>query len=186
MTTPTRATTLAAALRALLADPNDPSAQDTARLELAAYDTAVANVRKGQVKAEKRTKPFTVDGRRFTCANTAFKAAQQEGFDGASAVFIARVKKGLPWADCIKPVDPVRANARRNSTARKHAEMARSLAEMNARRVPQDFPVRPIINPIGVPGAITCETCHLSWDNSIATSYTPTPSARCPFEAFHP
>ena len=27
--------------------------------------------------------------------------------------------------------------------------------------------------------------CELSWDDSIVTSMTPTPSARCPFEAFH-
>jgi len=27
--------------------------------------------------------------------------------------------------------------------------------------------------------------CGLSWDDSIITSMTPTPSARCPFEHFH-
>ncbi len=27
--------------------------------------------------------------------------------------------------------------------------------------------------------------CGLSWDDSIITGMTPTPSARCPFEAFH-
>ena len=27
--------------------------------------------------------------------------------------------------------------------------------------------------------------CGLSWDDSIITSWTPTPSARCPFEYFH-
>ena len=31
----------------------------------------------------------------------------------------------------------------------------------------------------------TCGTCGLSWDDSIVTSYTPAPSARCPFEYFH-
>ena len=108
MTTPTRATTLAAALRALLADPNDPSAQDTARLELAAYDTAVANVRKGQVKAEKRAKPFTVDGRRFTCANTAFKAARQKGFDGASAVQTHMTNSRLTDPEVLEFRFPVR------------------------------------------------------------------------------
>lgn len=185
MTTPTRATTLAAALRALLANPNEQSARDAAQRELAAYDTAVENVRKGHVKSEKQAKPFIVDGRRFTCANTAFKAAQQEGFDGASVVFIARVKKGLSWADCIKPVDPRRSATRRNATARKQAEMERTLAEMNARKVPRDFPVRPIVNPIGIPGAITCSTCHLSWDDSLPTAYTPAGVGRCPFEAFH-
>lgn len=27
--------------------------------------------------------------------------------------------------------------------------------------------------------------CGLSWDDSIITGMTPTPSARCPFEYFH-
>jgi len=31
----------------------------------------------------------------------------------------------------------------------------------------------------------TCGSCGLSWDDSIVTSMTPAPSARCPFEYFH-
>ena len=31
----------------------------------------------------------------------------------------------------------------------------------------------------------TCGGCGLSWDDSLVTSMTPAPSARCPFEAFH-
>jgi hypothetical protein len=31
----------------------------------------------------------------------------------------------------------------------------------------------------------TCHTCWLSWDDSIPTTWTPAPSARCPFEYFH-
>ena len=28
-------------------------------------------------------------------------------------------------------------------------------------------------------------SCGLSWDDSISTSMTPAPAARCPFEQFH-
>ena len=31
----------------------------------------------------------------------------------------------------------------------------------------------------------TCGGCHRSWDDAVATSWTPAPSARCPFEYFH-
>lgn len=31
----------------------------------------------------------------------------------------------------------------------------------------------------------TCGNCGLTWDDSISTSYTPAPGARCPFEHFH-
>ena len=54
-------------------------------------------------------------------------------------------------------------------------------------KIPRGFPVRPI-DPASRKGkgdVATCETCGLSWDDSIPTVYTPAPSARCPFEAFH-
>lgn len=35
------------------------------------------------------------------------------------------------------------------------------------------------------PNYATCGHCGLTWDDSISTSYTPAPSARCPFESFH-
>lgn len=42
------------------------------------------------------------------------------------------------------------------------------------------------------PGIVTlpagwaqCGSCHLSWNDSVSTSVTPTPSARCPFEEYH-
>jgi hypothetical protein len=31
----------------------------------------------------------------------------------------------------------------------------------------------------------TCGTCGRSWDDGAVTAWTPAPSARCPFEAFH-
>lgn len=54
---------------------------------------------------------------------------------------------------------------------------------MSAPTIPADFPVQPV--PADWPGAATCGSCSLSWDDSVVTSYTPAPSARCPFEAFH-
>ena len=53
------------------------------------------------------------------------------------------------------------------------------------KRIPRDFPVRPLRRSTKRPGQTTCGACRLSWDDDIPTSYTPTPSARCPFEAFH-
>lgn len=59
-------------------------------------------------------------------------------------------------------------------------------------RVPADFPVKPL--RIGTKAfraaeeactLMTCGNCGRSWDDSIATSWTPVPSARCPFEYFH-
>ena len=32
---------------------------------------------------------------------------------------------------------------------------------------------------------MTCGTCGMSWNDALSTSYTPTPSARCPFEYVH-
>lgn len=53
--------------------------------------------------------------------------------------------------------------------------------------VPIDFPVQPIYYAdTSFPGIATCDTCGRSWDNRIATDYTPVPAGRCPFEAFHP
>jgi hypothetical protein len=56
-------------------------------------------------------------------------------------------------------------------------------------KVPADFPVRPLR-----PGTkayrnakdlATCGTCGRIWDDGKATSWTPTPAGRCPFEYFH-
>lgn len=32
---------------------------------------------------------------------------------------------------------------------------------------------------------VTCGGCYRSWDDSVSTAVTPTPSARCPFEYDH-
>jgi hypothetical protein len=56
-------------------------------------------------------------------------------------------------------------------------------------RVPHDFPVRPIRTGTKAAKAAkaltTCGTCGRSWDDGKATSWTPAPSGRCPFEYFH-
>lgn len=54
--------------------------------------------------------------------------------------------------------------------------------------VPGDFPVRPIAwwtsaQQAGSP--VTCGECGRTWDDAVPTSWTPAPSARCPFEHFH-
>lgn len=51
--------------------------------------------------------------------------------------------------------------------------------------IPKDFPVKPLRRGQKAKDKVTCGTCGRSWDDSIATSYTPTPSARCPFEVYH-
>ena len=51
--------------------------------------------------------------------------------------------------------------------------------------IPADFEVRPLGPDDPATDRATCGTCGLSWDDAISTSYTPAPSARCPFEYFH-
>lgn len=51
--------------------------------------------------------------------------------------------------------------------------------------VPDDFPVRPLAVGVTLPGMATCGACGRSWDDTIPTAWTPSPSARCPFEYFH-
>lgn len=53
-------------------------------------------------------------------------------------------------------------------------------------QIPADYPVQPIEpnDPSAIAPA-TCGHCGLTWDDGKVTSMTPTPSARCPFEAFH-
>lgn len=51
--------------------------------------------------------------------------------------------------------------------------------------IPANFPVKPLQPGEKAKDEVTCGHCGLSWDDSIPTSYTPAPSARCPFEEFH-
>jgi hypothetical protein len=54
-----------------------------------------------------------------------------------------------------------------------------------AERIPADFPVAVLHDGEAATDRCTCGRCGLSWDDAISTSMTPTPSGRCPFEAFH-
>jgi hypothetical protein len=51
--------------------------------------------------------------------------------------------------------------------------------------IPGDFPVQPLKPGESSIRQATCGHCGLSWDDGKPTSYTPAPSARCPFEYFH-
>lgn len=54
--------------------------------------------------------------------------------------------------------------------------------------VPLDFPVIPLTTREEKESAtdlVTCGNCKRSWDDAVPTSWTPAPSARCPFEYFH-
>lgn len=53
------------------------------------------------------------------------------------------------------------------------------------RRIPRDFPVRPLRRSTKRKGRTTCGTCGLAWDDDKITGMTPAPAGRCPFEYFH-
>lgn len=56
-------------------------------------------------------------------------------------------------------------------------------------KVPRDFEVRPLRAGTKAyakaEDLVTCGECGRSWDDAVPTSWTPAPSARCPFEYFH-
>src|ERR1044072_7673117 len=53
--------------------------------------------------------------------------------------------------------------------------------------VPADFPIKGLTGETMKTASppVTCNACGRSWDDDVSTSYTPAPSGRCPFEAFH-
>jgi hypothetical protein len=51
--------------------------------------------------------------------------------------------------------------------------------------IPPDYPVQPFTGDTSLDAIATCGSCGRSWDDSVVTSMTPSPSARCPFEPFH-
>ena len=53
------------------------------------------------------------------------------------------------------------------------------------RKIPKNYPVKVLRANSRAKDRCTCMTCGRSWDDGISTSMTPTPSGRCPFEAFH-
>ena len=52
-------------------------------------------------------------------------------------------------------------------------------------KIPKDYEVQPLKPGQKAKDRATCGHCGLSWDDGKITSMTPTPSGRCPFEAFH-
>lgn len=66
-----------------------------------------------------------------------------------------------------------------------HQIEAHGLNRVKPSEIPKDFPVRPLRAGQRAIDRATCGTCGLSWDDGKSTSYTPAPSARCPFEYFH-
>jgi len=50
--------------------------------------------------------------------------------------------------------------------------------------IPASHPVRPL-NPGDEGASAGCGQCGLWWDDEVSTSWTPVPSARCPFEYWH-
>jgi hypothetical protein len=65
------------------------------------------------------------------------------------------------------------------------AEVPPDRQESILQKIPSDSPVKPLASGDTAVARATCGTCGLSWDDGIATSMTPAPSARCPFEPFH-
>lgn len=175
---------LAESLRKLLADPTE---REQAERMLRVYD---ANHRKDvEERAAIASKhEIRIGTRDFANRKQLHAAAKTAGFNGSydSLVTRLRLNPQITWEDLIKPVDATLSERHKQSYQRRKTDMVGTLAEMNARRVPADFPVRPITTGQLPRTACTCGTCHLSWDDAIATSYTPAPSGRCPFEAFHP
>lgn len=64
------------------------------------------------------------------------------------------------------------------------ADIARRSSKTHL-RIPPDFAVQPLKPGQPATTPTQCGHCGLSWDDAIATGYTPAPAARCPFEYFH-
>jgi hypothetical protein len=59
------------------------------------------------------------------------------------------------------------------------------MKRLSLKDIPKDHPVRPLRAGQKAKDLATCGTCGLSWDDGIATSWTPAPGGRCPFEYYH-
>lgn len=57
--------------------------------------------------------------------------------------------------------------------------------KLRIKDIPADFEVKPLRDTDKAKDRATCGQCGLSWDDAIGTTWTPAPSARCPFEYFH-
>ena len=62
------------------------------------------------------------------------------------------------------------------------------MSQRTLEAIPEDFSVQPLTEQAEIEAAtdpMMDAQCGLWWDDAIPTTYTPTPTARCPFEAFH-
>jgi hypothetical protein len=66
------------------------------------------------------------------------------------------------------------------------------MTKLDPAAIPASHPVQPVAptsshgRDLMAAGSLaTCGACGLAWDDGQATAYTPAPSGRCPFEAFH-
>lgn len=95
----------------------------------------------------------------------------------------------LKRAGCPKSADKVRSAIKSVDGALRHAKRMERQAAKVRPEVPRDWPVKEVIpHPdadLSSNGLCTCGTCGRMWDDHIATSMTPVPSGRCPFEYFH-
>lgn len=129
---------LAAALRALLDAPTDEHAKNVARMTLADFDAMRARQANERKKLVRETLPFRIGDHCFVNSFSAYKAAQALGYNGSHPNFSARVKKGLSWEECCKPVDAKRQLARRNArdmrVRAQRDEMAKVIEALDARK----------------------------------------------------
>jgi hypothetical protein len=93
------------------------------------------------------------------------------------------------WAsDASRSVDPYIADLGRQVFRAVANAIKARYAESTPRvlpSIPPDYPVQPLKDGQVAECRALCGTCGLAWDDGVSTSMTPTPSARCPFEAFH-
>ena len=64
-------------------------------------------------------------------------------------------------------------------------ELRDAKGDWEPEEVPHDFPVLELDEDDEAEDRATCGECGRSWDDAAPTAYTPVPSARCPFEAYH-
>ncbi|MBP9033804.1 MAG: hypothetical protein KBG29_07910 [Pseudomonadales bacterium] len=131
MSMPLLHTTLATALRKLLADPSKRAQAEKALRVYNASDMAQkasARRRKASEPHGHGERPIMIEDQRFASIHRAFKCAQAAGYDGSEATFAQRTRKpGLTWADAIKPVDPARQARRRKIAEEKREQLQREL-----------------------------------------------------------
>jgi len=99
-----------------------------------------------------------------------------DGFEAARCMIAARLAENLERAGVIES-----ASAFLDACGIPEDDAG----ETELLPVPEDWPVQPLQSGDKAERPTTCGTCGRTWDDAKVTGMTPTPSARCPFEAFH-